>query len=589
MIDQSFLSLFITFSMIELTNRGSGIIDGLFVSNFLDTESIAAVGIAKTIFSFIGIVSGFFTVGTLSMCSQELGKGSIKGFNRIFSAMFYVAIGVASVATLALMFGAEGLAMLMGATGNGARLVGGAAQYLRGVGIGIIPLILTPMLSSACQLDSAKKRVRRSGIVYFVANCSFDYLAVRLGMGVFGIGLATALGMYCQFGYVLLHFRTKDRMLRFTKFDMGVKEIFATLARGTERALRSLGNFVSPAIVNRIILLYGGTLAMSAFSIQRDLVAFVEIFASGLADATALQSGVFYGEMNSEAVNSTGRSAHRINAMFLGASLIVLTLFSRFVAGIYISEPGELFEMVVFASIMTGFYAPINGLVRSRLSYLNAVKRTRNMQIMTFLSTVVYTIISALTLGSLFGAYGVLSSELMRVTLLLITVWVFYCVKTKKLFPRPDDYLSLPENFDPYPGDVISVDVRDEEDISMTAEQIQLFCNGHKVDKRVGYKAAVCFEELCVNIIRFGFPKCKKKPGIDLRLIIKDNKLVMRLRDNCPMFDVERYIAQEIEASESPDEIRIGLKMISGLTEDISYVHLLDNNNVILRFPLSAE
>lgn len=60
LVEQSFLSLFITFSLIELTNRGSSIIDGLFVSNFLDADSIASVGIAKTIYSVTGIAAGFF-------------------------------------------------------------------------------------------------------------------------------------------------------------------------------------------------------------------------------------------------------------------------------------------------------------------------------------------------------------------------------------------------------------------------------------------------------------------------------------------------------------------------------------------------
>ena len=50
LVDQSFLSLYITFSLIELTNIGSGIIDGLVVSNFFDSDSLAAVGIASPMF-----------------------------------------------------------------------------------------------------------------------------------------------------------------------------------------------------------------------------------------------------------------------------------------------------------------------------------------------------------------------------------------------------------------------------------------------------------------------------------------------------------------------------------------------------------
>ena len=63
LVDQSFLSLFITFSLIELTNIGSGIIDGLVVSNFYDTDSLAAVGIASPMFSISGIISGLFATG----------------------------------------------------------------------------------------------------------------------------------------------------------------------------------------------------------------------------------------------------------------------------------------------------------------------------------------------------------------------------------------------------------------------------------------------------------------------------------------------------------------------------------------------
>ena len=589
LVDQRFLSLFITFSLIELTNRGSGIIDGLFVSNFLDADSMASVGIASSIFAVTGIVGGLFTVGTQSKCSHELGKGDIKSFNRIFSSMFYIAVVVSVICMIALLLGARPLAVLMGASGNGAELADGAALYLRGVGIGLPALILSPLISAACNLDSAKARVRKSGIVYFAVNCLFDLAAVKCGFGIFGIGLATAVGMYMQLAYLLLHLRTKDRMLRFTKFGISFREARETLSLGTEKALRSLSNFISPLIVNRIILFFGGTIAMSAFSVQNNLLNFTEIATTGLADAAALQAGVYYGEMNSESMRAMGKSAHKFCFIFLGIMCALLVIFARPITGLYVSENGDLFNMVMFSSVIVGIYAPLNGLVRSRISYLNAIKKTRNMQIMTFLSSVVYTIISAFVLGITFGSYGVLVSDLMRVALLLLTVWIYYTVVTKKPMPSPDDYLAVPDSFDLSPGDVISLDIRDTDDVSLVAEQIQLFCKGHKINENTGMKAALCFEELAVNIINFGFPKCKKQPGIDLRIVFAKDELVMRLCDNCPMFDVERYIAQEIDSNDNEDELKLGLKMIGGLADNISYVHSLDNNNVIIKFPLKEN
>ena len=58
------------------------------------------------------------------------------------------------------------------------------------------------------------------------------------------------------------------------------------------------------------------------------------------------------------------------------------------------------------------------------------------------------------------------------------------------------------------------------------------------------------------------------------------------LHDNCPMFDVETYLAKEINSTDNRDKQKIGCKIIGGLAENIKYVHSLENNNVILRFSL---
>ena len=75
--------------------------------------------------------------------------------------------------------------------------------------------------------------MRKSGIVYFISNCVFDLIAIKCGLGIFGIGLATALGTSMQLTYLLLYFRSKDRMLSFIKFDITMKEVKETLSLGT--------------------------------------------------------------------------------------------------------------------------------------------------------------------------------------------------------------------------------------------------------------------------------------------------------------------------------------------------------------------
>lgn len=583
-LDQSFFTMFITFSLIELANVGAGLIDGLIVSNFLDAEAMAAAGIAHPIFSISGIFGGMFATGMQTLCSRELGKGDVRAFNRLFSAVMILGTVFSAALTVLLLIGATPLAMLLGASGKGASLAAPAAQYLRGVGIGLPGLIMAGVLSSAISMDSGRKRVMTSALLYSGFNVLLDLAAVALHMGMFGIGLATAVGQYLQIGYLLLHFRGKDRMLRFVALKTSLKEMLSVLYNGTEKALRRLGNVLRPVLVNKLIIFYGGALAMTAMSVQSSLQDFSHFFAVGLADAAALLVGVLFGEMNDEGIRETGKCIHRNCAIFCGAICLLFFLLARPVAKLYVSEEGELLNMTVFAVRMIALQAPLNGFVRPRITYLQAVGRTRNMQLMTAVTSLIYVVLSAYVLGAVFGAYGVLASVLLSDFLSLATVWLYYAIKTRKLIPTAEDYMALPENFHRSPGDVILLDVRDEEDVSLVAQQIQLFCKGHKIDRQIGFKAAVCFEELAVNTIRHGFPACKKNPGIDLRVVYNPDELIVRMQDNCPSFNVERQIALTLsQGADDPDE-HLGLKVLGGMASDIKYVHSLETNNVILRF-----
>ncbi|MBR0152258.1 MAG: hypothetical protein IJM26_00610, partial [Lachnospiraceae bacterium] len=83
-----------------------------------------------------------------------------------------------------------------------------------------------------------------------------------------------------------------------------------------------------------------------------------------------------------------------------------------------------------------------------------------------------------------------------------------------------------------------------------------------------------------------GFPKCKSDPGIDLRVVYEPKELVMRIQDNCPAYNVERQIAMAMNDGTLDPEENLGLRILGGMADDIKYVHSLETNNVILRFPL---
>ncbi|MBQ6594440.1 MAG: ATP-binding protein [Clostridia bacterium] len=585
-LDQSFFSLFITFSLIELTNTGAGLIDGLIVSNFLNTDSMAAAGIVKPIFSISGIFGGMLATGMQTLCTRELGRGNVASFNRLFSTVMYLGTALSVFLTAAMFAASMPIAVFLGASGRAAGLALLSSQYIRGILIGFPALIMTGVLSSAVQMDSGRKRVMVSAVICSVLNIFLDLAAILLHMGMFGIGLATAAAQYCAAGYLFLHFLGKDRMLRFVPPATDMREMLHLLSCGTEKAVRKLANIVRPVLLNRLIIFYGGAMAMTAMSVNGSVCDFTRFFAVGLADATALLIGVLFGEMNEEGIHESVKCALRCCALFCGAICVLFLIFARPIARLYISEDGELLDMTVFTIRMIALEAPLGGILHPRIAYLQAVEHIRNMQLLSIVSKLVYVILSALALGAAFGAYGILSSFLISDCLSLLTVRWYYSIKYRKAFPKLGDYLDLPRDFSRSPGDVIELDVRDQEDVSLISEQIMLFCRGHRIDERIGFRATICFEELAANIIQHGFPRCRKRPGIDLRVVYDPGELIIRMQDNCSAFDVERQIALAISESAPEPDQKLGLRILGGMASDIRYVHSLETNNVILRFPL---
>ena len=125
-----------------------------------------------------------------------------------------------------------------------------------------------------------------SAIINSAANIVFDFIAIKVGADVFGIGLATALSQYLSMAYLFLHFTREDRMLHFVPLDMNAKEFGELMLRGTEKAVRRLSNVIRPIILNKLIIFYGGAVAMTAMSVNNSVGDFTRFFAVGLADAS---------------------------------------------------------------------------------------------------------------------------------------------------------------------------------------------------------------------------------------------------------------------------------------------------------------
>ena len=94
-----------------------GVVDGFFVSNFVDKTSFAAVNFIMPFLMMLGAVGFMFGTGGSALISKTLGEGNTEKARRLFSLFVYVsialgiilsALGIAFLRPVAVLLGAEG-------------------------------------------------------------------------------------------------------------------------------------------------------------------------------------------------------------------------------------------------------------------------------------------------------------------------------------------------------------------------------------------------------------------------------------------------------------------------------------------------
>ena len=188
-----------------------GVIDGLFVSNFVGKTAFASINLIMPLLMGLSALGFMIGAGGSAIVSKALGEGKHRLANQYFSMLVYVAILGGILLAVIGMFLLRPIAILLGATGEMVEL---CVLYGRILLISLTPFLLQNVFQSFFVTAEKPQLGLKVTIAAGLTNIALDYLFIAVfHWGIAGAAVATAFSEAIGGLFPILYFARKNNSL----------------------------------------------------------------------------------------------------------------------------------------------------------------------------------------------------------------------------------------------------------------------------------------------------------------------------------------------------------------------------------------
>lgn len=383
-----------------------GVVDGLFVSNFVGKVPFAAINLIMPFNMILGGVGFMIGTGGSALVAKTLGEGKRDKANRYFTMMILATVLSGLALTGIGVLTVRPVSYLLGATDA---MIEDCVLYGRIV----LSFNTAFMLQNVFQTFFTTAEKPKLGLLATVAagvtNMLLDALFVAgLRWGVAGAALATGISQ-CVGGIlpILYFFRPNSSLLRFAKTRLEGRTLLRACTNGASELMSSISGSVVSMLYNFQLLKFAGEDGVAAYGVLMYIqFIFIAIFI-GYTIGTAPIVGYHYGaENHGELKNMLRKSI----VLMSGAGFIMM-LLAQFLAAplarIFVGYDAGLFEMTRHAFRIFAFEFLAAGINIFASSFFTALNNGGVSAAISFLRTLVFQMLSVLLLPIFFGLEGV--------------------------------------------------------------------------------------------------------------------------------------------------------------------------------------
>ncbi len=561
--------------MLAALGAVNGIVSSYFASNYISVEAMTAVGLYGPVSMLLGAIGAMLSGGCAVICGKYLGMNQQEKLRHIFSMDMLVSTAVGLLFAGVFVF--SGVFDFAGLFTRDPLIRPIFTRYLLGQAVGVVPMLLTAQLTPFLSIENKGNRATAAGILYIIANFVFSFLFIQvLHLQEFGLALASSLGLWVLFLAEAQYFTTKKAMFRFSFHGISWNELIPVIVVGFPGAAGYMYMTVRGLAVNNLLEQYTGAAGISAFAAANNLLNFFWAIPSGMQAVSRMLFSVHVGEEDRRSLTDIMRVMFLyFIPLMLVIDLAVIVLARPLAYLFYKDTASDVFSMTAQCFRILPLCMPFSIVIMHFTCYGQASGKQGFVNFLALMDGAVCVILFSFLLAPVLGIRGVcLANVLNGITLNLLILG--YAWIHQKHIPRTmDELMVIPEKFGVPEKDRIDISVRTADEVVTLAERIQHFCQEKGIDEKRSYMAGLCMEEMDGNVVEHGFTKDQKDHTADIRVVYKDNKIILRIKDDCIPFDPKtRYSLLEDQDAEK----NIGIRMVYSMTDDIVYQNLLGMN-----------
>jgi putative MATE family efflux protein len=390
-----------------LVNAIYNIVDRIFIGRLVGENALAGLTIAFPIMMIIFAFCGLIGIGGAALLSIKLGEKKYHEANRVFANTLFMGFIITATILILFFINIEAILKIFGADID---TLGYSKTYMQIILGGFIFQMLSFIFSNFVRTEGKPRLSMMVMLVAAIMNIILDYVFIGLmGLGVAGAAYGTIIGQFSGLMIYLVYYFSKKSIIRVSlrDFILDLSIAKSILSIGAATFLSTLGTSFSLTLLNRGLLEYGGTAAVTSIGAINSLYTFFVMPIIGITQGMQPIIGYNYGARNYSRVFETLKKAMWIGFIFSTIVFIFMELFATFFVGLFLETGSETIPMAAYGLRIFILMLPVLTISFMGTAFHQSIARGNMSMFLGLLRQFIFFIPLVIVLPKVWGLTGI--------------------------------------------------------------------------------------------------------------------------------------------------------------------------------------